>query len=67
MRKYRKIEPVWAQQTRSDGEIATPEGVMQYHAGDYIVTDRDRTHFWPVRRDIFERTHVEDDESFGPE
>lgn len=67
MRKYRKIEPVYAEQAQADGSIETLEGVMQYHAGDYLVTDRLRTHIWPVKREVFERTYVEDDERYGPE
>ena len=66
-RRYRKIEPIFAQLATADGAIATPEGVMEYRAGDYIATDARRTHSWPIRRDVFEQTYVEDDDSFAPE
>lgn len=54
---YRKTATVFARKTMEDGEVETPEGVMRYHAGDYLVTDNACTHQWPVRRDIFEATY----------
>jgi len=34
---YRKVSPVWVEQTDRDGTIETKEGVTHYHAGDYLV------------------------------
>lgn len=54
---YRKTATVLACKTMEDGEIVTPEGVMRYRAGDWIVSDNPPTHVWPVKKDIFEATH----------
>jgi hypothetical protein len=61
---YRKIGFVRAYQSDCAGIVQTPEGSMGFAAGDYIVTDDPPTHAWPVRREVFERTHqlVEDAE-----
>lgn len=53
--RYRKIAPVWAERASTAGRIDTPEGVMEYAAGDYLVADSPPTHVWPVKRAIFER------------
>jgi hypothetical protein len=34
---YRKIAPVWAEQTEGAGKINTIEGVTHYEAGAYLV------------------------------
>jgi hypothetical protein len=56
-RRYRKTAYVWAEPATMAGSIDTPEGRMEYEAGDYIVADSPPTHVWPVKREIFERTH----------
>jgi len=56
-RRYLKIAPLLAEQATAPGRIKTPEGVMSYEAGDYLVTDVPPTHMWPVKRDIFNRTY----------
>lgn len=38
-------------------EVDTPEGRMSADADDYLVTDDPPTHAWPVKREVFERTH----------
>ena len=55
--KYVKTATVLAAAAPCDGEVDTPEGVMRYREGDYIVTDNPPTHAWPVQRDVFLRTH----------
>jgi hypothetical protein len=60
MRRYRKIAIVLAELATEDGFIDTLEGRMEYKAGQhYIVSDDPPTHYWPVRRDIFEATYEE--------
>lgn len=59
---YRKKTFVRAVQTGADGDIETLEGIMSYHAGDYILSDDPPTHIWPVRKDIFESTYEVVDE-----
>ena len=56
--EYRKTATVFATPALTDGEIETPEGVMRFAAGDYIVTDNPPTHAWPVKRAVFEATYV---------
>ena len=56
-RRYRKTALVWAERATTRGSIETPEGVMSYEAGDYLVADSPPTHMWPVKREVFERTH----------
>jgi hypothetical protein len=34
---YRKVTPVWAEQTTTAGSIATKEGETHYEAGAYLV------------------------------
>ena len=56
--EYRKTATVLAVQARDPGIVFTPEGPMEFHAGDYIVTDNPPTHAWPVKAHIFESTYV---------
>lgn len=62
-RRYRKISDVLAEQATEPGRLTTPEGVMSFNAGDYLVSDRPPTRMWPVKREVFERTYrlVEDE------
>ncbi len=55
--EYRKTAPVRAVPVGYDFAVETPEGVMYAHAGDYLVTDVPSTHFWPVKRETFEKTY----------
>ena len=55
---YRKIGTVLAAEVQHDGVVFTPEGEMQFHAGDYIITDNPVTHAWPCKKEVFERTYV---------
>lgn len=57
--RYRKIAAVHALQSIEPGIIETLEGNMEFHSGDYLVTDDPPTHIWPVRQDIFEATYEE--------
>ena len=54
---YRKTTPVRARQMETEFIVFTLEGEMRGHAGDYLVSDFEMTHAWPVRRDIFESTY----------
>lgn len=56
--EYRKVSTVLAAPAHMAGEVETPEGRMAFKEGDYLVTDNPPTHLWPVRRDVFERTHA---------
>lgn len=49
---------VLAEEATKPGRIITPQGVMSYEAGDYLLTDSPPTHIWPVKREIFERTYA---------
>jgi len=55
--RYRKTAFVWAEVATTAGKLDTPEGVMSYAAGDYLVSDSPPTHLWPVKREVFERTY----------
>ena len=55
---YRKTTPVRARQMNRDFSVFTLEGVMRGHAGDYLVSDFEMTHAWPVRKDVFESTYL---------
>jgi hypothetical protein len=56
--RYLKRAPVLAEQAERAGSISTPEGIMRFEAGDYLVTDSPPTHVWPVKRAIFEATYA---------
>lgn len=60
-KRYRKTATVLAAIAERDGIIETPEGDMQFHKGDYIVTDDPPTHSWPVHKETFESTYEEID------
>lgn len=57
--EYRKTATVLARQIDVDVTIATPEGEMMAHPGDYIASDNPPTHLWPIRREVFEATYIE--------
>ena len=58
--RYHKIATVLAEQQLKGGQVVTPEGIMRYEAGDYLVTDNPPTHVWPVKRSVFEETYRRD-------
>lgn len=39
--RYVKTTPVWAEKAPSDGQIQTREGVTQFKAGDYLVSNNE--------------------------
>jgi len=55
--QFRKITPVRAVVLKNDVEVETLEGIMQARKGDYLVSDDEMTHCWPVKKAIFERTY----------
>lgn len=57
---FRKTTPVRARQMPHDFVVFTLEGEMRGHAGDYLVSDFEMTHAWPVRQDVFERTYEQE-------
>jgi hypothetical protein len=54
---YRKVAPVRAIELHEDVTVDTPEGTMEAHAGDFLVSDDPPTHLWPVKREVFLRTY----------
>jgi hypothetical protein len=64
-KRYRKIAYVEAVQYPEDFLVETLEGIMRGYAGDYLCRGVDGE-FWPVQKDIFERTYVELPEPEGP-
>ena len=58
LRKARKVAWVWVEQAPCGGLLHTPEGIMSYNKGDYILHDQEQTHRWPVKKDIFESTYT---------
>ena len=64
-KKYRKIAYVEAVQSTSDFLVETLEGIMRGYAGDYLCRGIDGE-YWPVKKEIFERTYVELPEPDGP-
>lgn len=55
--RYRKTATVLAARIESPFVVDTPEGRMTGEPGDFLVTDDPPTHAWPVRSEVFERTH----------
>lgn len=55
--EYRKNATVLARRATASGDIETPEGVMHYETGDYIVGPGVGGEYWPVKRLIFEESY----------
>lgn len=55
--EFEKTATVRARQMNHGFVVLTPEGRMEGHQGDYLVSDFEMTHAWPVRRDVFEATY----------
>jgi hypothetical protein len=52
---YRKVSPVWAERTETDGSVPTKEGVTHYRAGAYLVSnDAEGTDAYAVAAATFE-------------
>ena len=58
-RAYRKTALVRARKMDRPFKVMTLEGMMTADAGDYLVSDFEMTHVWPVRATVFERTYEE--------
>lgn len=54
---FQKKALVRARQIHTPFAVHTLEGTMRANAGDYLVSDFEMTHAWPVRRDVFESTY----------
>lgn len=54
---FRKKSLVRALQLPNDVEVDTPEGTMRAYRGDYLVSDEEMTHCWPVKKSVFESTY----------
>lgn len=70
---YRKTATAKAKQFMMPFRVETPEGVMTGDAGDYVL-EGPAGEQWPVKREIFEATYVENkpgvvfsDEVFTPD
>jgi len=60
---YVKTTPVWAEQASKAGSVNTKEGVTQYQAGDYIVSNsRDGSDDYAMTADRFERLYMPADD-----
>ena len=58
--RYIKSAPVWAEQSKQDGTVKTKEGVSQFKAGDYIVSNNeDGTDAYTVPKATFEEKYAE--------
>jgi len=64
-KKYRKIAYVEATPMTDDFFVETLEGIMHGYPGDYLCRGIEGE-FWPVKKEIFERTYVELPEPNGP-
>ena len=49
---FRKTALVYALELHEDVTIDTPEGTMEAHAGDFLVSDDPPTRLWPVQRAV---------------
>jgi hypothetical protein len=53
--RYVKIGPVWAERTAAAGRVVTKEGVTEYRAGDYLVSnDEEGTDTYAIAGTLFE-------------
>ena len=56
---YIKTTPVWAVRAEQAGSVRTKEGVTEYRAGDYIVSNRsDGSDGYAMPAERFERLYV---------
>jgi hypothetical protein len=56
---YVKTTPVWAERASEAGGVRTKEGVTQYQAGDYLVSNSsDGTDEYAMTADRFERLYM---------
>jgi hypothetical protein len=56
---YVKTTPVWAERASEAGGVRTKEGVTQYQAGDYLVSNSsDSTDEYAMTADRFERLYM---------
>jgi hypothetical protein len=59
---YVKIAPVWAERATQAGSVKTKEGVTNYEAGDYIVSNNsDGSDKYAVSATKFEQMYTPDD------
>jgi hypothetical protein len=54
--EYQKTQPVKAVQMDEDFEVATLEGIMQGHKGDYLAEGPEGER-WPIKESIFDKTY----------
>jgi len=60
---YVKTTPVWAERVQQSGSVRTKEGVTQYDAGDYLVSNsRDGSDRYAVGAAKFEALYAPDPE-----
>ncbi|MDQ6975785.1 MAG: DUF4231 domain-containing protein [Mariprofundaceae bacterium] len=59
---YKKVAGVWAEVAEKDGRLETLEGSTGYHAGDYLVFDRETAgKGYAIKKPKFERMYEEVD------
>lgn len=58
-RVYRKTATIIAKQMNRVFVVQTPHGLVKGQVGDYLCSSMEGTDRWPVKKEIFERTHVE--------
>ena len=60
---YVKMTPIWAERASRDGSVQTKEGVTQYSAGDYLVSnDIDGSDEYAITAQKFESLYTLADE-----
>jgi hypothetical protein len=63
---YIKTTPVWAERAQSAGSVATKEGVTQYQAGDYVVSNNiDGSDTYAIDAATFEALYTLDTAATG--
>lgn len=61
--RYVKVTPVWAEQSKEPGSVATKEGESFYEAGDYVVSNReDGGDAYCIAKETFERMYEPDED-----
>ena len=61
--RWLKTGPVWAQQARRAGSVATKEGRTHYEAGDWLVSNaEDGSDAYAIGADTFARLYEPDDD-----
>ena len=61
---YVKTTPIWAERAQRSGTVKTKEGVTNYEAGDYLVSNNsDGSDAYAIGAEKFESLYTPDDEA----